>query len=44
MSIRSSALWTSGATIGGGLYAAPTVVNGELLVPSWDHLLYAFGP
>jgi outer membrane protein assembly factor BamB len=37
-------LWTSGATITGGLYAAPTVVNGQLLVPSWDHVLYAFGP
>ena len=36
-------LWSSGSTIGGGLYAAPTVVNGQLLVPSWDHRLYAFG-
>jgi outer membrane protein assembly factor BamB len=38
------ALWTSAATIGGQLFAAPTVVNGQLLVGAWDHLLYAFGP
>ncbi len=37
-------LWSSGATIGGGLYAAPIVVNGMLLVPSWDNKLYAFTP
>jgi outer membrane protein assembly factor BamB len=37
-------LWTSGSTIGGGLYAAPTVVNGMLYVPAWDHKLYAFSP
>jgi outer membrane protein assembly factor BamB len=37
-------LWTSGSIITGGLYAAPTVVNGQLLVPSWDHVLHAFGP
>jgi len=37
-------LWSSGSTIGGGLYAAPTVVNGMLFVPSWDHKLYAFSP
>jgi outer membrane protein assembly factor BamB len=37
-------LWSSGSTIGGGLYAAPTVVNGMLYVPSWDHKLYAFSP
>jgi outer membrane protein assembly factor BamB len=37
-------LWNSGAVITGGLYAAPTVVNGQLLVPSWDHVLHAFGP
>lgn len=27
-----------------GLDAAPIVVNGMLLVPSWDHKLYAFTP
>jgi outer membrane protein assembly factor BamB len=37
-------LWSSGSAIGGGLYAAPIVVNGTLLVPSWDHKLYAFTP
>lgn len=37
-------LWNSGSGIGGGLYAAPTVINGQLLVPSWDHKLYAFVP
>jgi outer membrane protein assembly factor BamB len=37
-------LWNSGNTIGGALFAAPTVVNGQLLVPSWDHKLYAFAP
>ena len=37
-------LWSSGSAIGGGLYAAPIVVNGMLLVPSWDHKLYAFTP
>jgi outer membrane protein assembly factor BamB len=26
-----------------GLYAAPTAVNGMLLVPAWDDHLYAFG-
>jgi outer membrane protein assembly factor BamB len=36
-------LWTSGSTTG-QIFAAPTVVNGELLVASWDHHLYAFGP
>jgi outer membrane protein assembly factor BamB len=27
----------------GSLYAAPTVINGKLLVPAWDNKLYAFG-
>jgi outer membrane protein assembly factor BamB len=36
-------LWTSGATIKGPVYAAPTVVNGELLVASWNGKLYGFG-
>ncbi len=37
-------LWNSGATIGGRLVAAPTVVNGQLLIPAWDDKLYAFVP
>jgi outer membrane protein assembly factor BamB len=37
-------LWNSAATIGGGLYAAPTVINGKLFVGAWDNRLYAFGP
>jgi outer membrane protein assembly factor BamB len=37
-------LWNSASTIGGRLVAAPTVVNGQLLVASWDHHLYAFAP
>jgi outer membrane protein assembly factor BamB len=37
-------LWNSGTTSTAGVYAAPTIVNGELLVASWDHHLYAFGP
>lgn len=37
-------LWSSGSTIGGGVYAAPTVVDGMLLVPAWDGKLYAFAP
>jgi outer membrane protein assembly factor BamB len=40
---KGNQLWTSGSTTG-QLFAAPTVVNGELLVASWDHHLYAFGP
>lgn len=36
-------LWSSGSTTG-QIFAAPTVVNGQLLVASWDHHLYAFGP
>ncbi len=35
-------LWTSPAI--GGLFSAPTVVNGMVLVPSWDQHLYAYGP
>jgi outer membrane protein assembly factor BamB len=42
--VTGTELWNSGTTIGGGLYAAPTVVNGKLLVASWDHQLYEFGP
>jgi outer membrane protein assembly factor BamB len=37
-------LWSSGSQIAGSIYAAPTVVNGVLLVPSWNGKLYAFGP
>lgn len=37
-------LWNSASTIGGGLYAAPTVINGKLFVAAWDNRLYAFGP
>jgi len=37
-------LWSSGSTIGGGLYAAPIVVNGMLYVSAWDGKLYAFSP
>jgi outer membrane protein assembly factor BamB len=36
-------LWDSGATIGGPIYAAPTVVNGMVFVGSWDHVLHAYG-
>jgi outer membrane protein assembly factor BamB len=35
-------LWHS-SVITGAVYAAPTMVNGKLLVPAWDHKLYAFG-
>jgi len=37
-------LWNSGTQVGGSIYAAPTVVNGELLVGSWNGSLDAFGP
>jgi outer membrane protein assembly factor BamB len=36
-------LWNSASTIGGGLYAAPTVINDRLLVAAWDNKPYAFG-
>ena len=36
-------LWSSGTTTG-QLFAAPTIVNGELFVASWDGHVYAFGP
>jgi outer membrane protein assembly factor BamB len=35
-------LWNSGSTITGPVFAAP-VIDGILLVGSWDHKLYAFG-
>jgi outer membrane protein assembly factor BamB len=34
-------LWQK--SFGAGVYAAPTVVNGLLLVPAWNKRLYAFG-
>jgi outer membrane protein assembly factor BamB len=37
-------LWNSGTQINGSLYAAPTVINGRLLIASWNGNLYAFGP
>jgi outer membrane protein assembly factor BamB len=37
-------LWNSGAQIAGSIYAAPTVVNGVLIVGAWNGVLYAFGP
>jgi outer membrane protein assembly factor BamB len=37
-------LWDSGITIGGRVVVAPTVVNGMLLVTSWDHHLHSFQP
>jgi outer membrane protein assembly factor BamB len=36
-------LWNSGSTTG-MLFAAPTVANGKLFVPSWDDYLYEFSP
>jgi outer membrane protein assembly factor BamB len=38
------ALWNSGTQVAGSIYAAPTVVNGELIVGAWNGVLYAFGP
>jgi outer membrane protein assembly factor BamB len=36
-------VWSSGSTIKGGIYGAPTVVNGRVFVGAWDNKLYAFG-
>jgi outer membrane protein assembly factor BamB len=36
-------LWRSGDRIAGGIFAAPTVVNGRVFVAAFDHKLYAFG-
>lgn len=36
-------LWSSGTTIGGAIYAAPTVVNGRLLAGAWDGKVHVFG-
>ena len=37
-------LWDSGSAIGGRMVVAPAVVNGQVLVSSWDHVLRAFVP
>ncbi len=37
-------LWSTGSLIQGGVFASPTVINGQLFVPAYDHHLYAFGP
>jgi outer membrane protein assembly factor BamB len=42
--VTGAQLWNSGATITGGIYGAPTIVNGKVYVGSWDHKIYAFGP
>jgi outer membrane protein assembly factor BamB len=36
-------LWSTGVLIKGGIFTSPTVVNGQLFVPAYDHHLYAFG-
>jgi outer membrane protein assembly factor BamB len=36
-------LWSTAKLIGGPVFAAPTVVDGMVLVPSWDGRLYCFG-
>jgi outer membrane protein assembly factor BamB len=36
-------LWNSQSTVTAGIYAAPTIVNGEVFVASFDDHLYAFG-
>jgi outer membrane protein assembly factor BamB len=35
-------LWTSGKTITGGIYAAPIVIDGTVLVGAWDAKLHAY--
>ena len=37
-------LWTSGSLISKPIFAAPTVVNGQLFVAAYDNKVYAFGP
>lgn len=37
-------LFNSATRITGPIYAASTVANGELFVPSWDHKLHVFDP
>ena len=41
--LTGTQLWSSGTTIQGSVYGAPTVVNGQVLVGAWDGKLYAFG-
>ncbi len=41
--ITGGELWNSGTDISGGVFAAPTVVNGILYVSAWDQSLHAFG-
>ena len=36
-------LWSSGSLISQPIYAAPTVVNGQLFVATYDNNIYAFG-
>jgi outer membrane protein assembly factor BamB len=36
-------LWTFATTAGSGIFASPSVANGQLFVAAWDHNLYAFG-
>jgi outer membrane protein assembly factor BamB len=37
-------LWSTGSGIKGGVFASPTVANGQLLVAGFDGRLRAFGP
>jgi outer membrane protein assembly factor BamB len=37
-------LWNSGSSITGRAVVAPAVVNGQVLVPAWDHMLHAYAP
>ena len=42
-STTGTQLWSSGSTIQGAIFGAPTVVNGRVYVGAWDGKLYAFG-
>jgi outer membrane protein assembly factor BamB len=35
-------LWNSGTRIGGPVYDAPSVANGQLFVPAWDRKVHSF--
>jgi outer membrane protein assembly factor BamB len=37
-------VWNSGTTLGGPMFAAPTVANGSLYAAAWDGRLHAFSP
>jgi outer membrane protein assembly factor BamB len=37
------ALWTSGAEVLGGIYAAPVVIDGKVFAGSYDNHLHAWG-